>query len=191
MTDIQITPKWKDVKPEGYYVYIHRRATDGTPFYVGKGRGYRGWRYKGTRSKFWMNTAIKNGVIVEIYKSDLSEVCAFSLEKILIDSYGIENLCNLSLGGDGKSGLTGIRHANYNYDKFEFTHNDGHLFFGTSYDFRVEYGLSQGSVSSLVNGIRKSHKGWRLSSTKEEDTGLRGDRVWNYDNTIRTFYHRE
>lgn len=73
VTKIQITPKWSTVKPDGFYVYIHRRATDGSAFYVGKGRGKRAWRWGESRNPHWRNIASKNGVYVEIYKDNMSE----------------------------------------------------------------------------------------------------------------------
>lgn len=103
MTKIDISPKYSEVKPQGFYVYLHRRATDGSVFYVGKGKGRRGYSPIG-RNKHWRYCAMKNGVTVEIYKDRMSETCAFTLEKVLISCYGIESLSNVSTGGDGSSG---------------------------------------------------------------------------------------
>lgn len=66
MTKIDISPKYSEVKPEGYYVYLHRRATDGSVFYVGKGKGRRGWDLKREYNKHWIRAAIKHGITVEI-----------------------------------------------------------------------------------------------------------------------------
>lgn len=108
MTKIEITPAYRHVKPKGFYVYIHRRATDGTPFYVGKGSNDRGWHKMASRGRFWKNIFNKNGATIEIYKDGMPEYCAFTLEKILIAKYrslGI-TLANLTEGGEGVSGHT-------------------------------------------------------------------------------------
>ena len=83
-----------------FYVYLHRRATDGRVFYVGKGAGRRAWRQKG-RSVFWGRIAKKYGFVVEIVQDGLQEWAAFELECNLIGYYGKEQLCNLTDGGEG------------------------------------------------------------------------------------------
>lgn len=191
MTDIHITTKWSDVKPHGYYVYLHKRATDGGVFYVGKGKGNRAWRWRDTRNPHWINIANKHGVIVDIVKDSMSETCAFTLEKILIGSYGVGSLCNISNGGEGASGLAAEKHHAYNHRKYTFLNKDGRSFRGTPYDFEKKYNLSQSLISHLINGKRMSHKGWRLEGTSLEETGMRGERVWNYDRKIRKFYHQD
>lgn len=105
MTKINISPAWKDVKPRGFYVYLHRRATDGTVFYVGKGKGRRAWERYG-RNDWWKNVFYKNGAILEILYQDLEEFEAFRLEEIVIKNYEMNgaNLCNMTSGGEGASG---------------------------------------------------------------------------------------
>lgn len=84
-----------------FYVYVHRRATDGTIFYVGKGKGQR-YRQTQGRSEYWRRTVAKYGWVREIVCPNLTEHCAFCIEKILIAS--IPNLTNLSTGGEGGAG---------------------------------------------------------------------------------------
>lgn len=95
-------------EPEDFYVYVHVRATDGKPFYVGKGCGK---RYKGhfDRNPMWKKTAKKYGVKAVIYRDKLQEWAAFEVEQELIALYGRRNtghgyLCNLTDGGEGQSG---------------------------------------------------------------------------------------
>lgn len=102
---INVSPKWYEVKPQGHYVYIHRRMTDKTIFYVGRGQNRRAWD-KGLRNPHWTNTAKKNGFIVEVVKQNLSDECANSIEILLINELrksGIR-LVNISDGGEGSTG---------------------------------------------------------------------------------------
>lgn len=85
-----------------FYVYIHRRATDGSVFYVGKGTGRQRWKEKCGRNIYWQRSAKKYGFYPEILCQDLTEYCAWCIEKILISS--LPNLTNLALGGGGSAG---------------------------------------------------------------------------------------
>lgn len=87
-----------------YYVYVHRRESDGRPFYVGKGSGRRAF-VKSGRCAHWQNIVRKHGYSVSIVKDGMSEACASSLEKALIYVIGLQNLCNISPGGDGTRGV--------------------------------------------------------------------------------------
>lgn len=89
-----------------FYVYVHKYASGpqkGDVFYVGKGKGKRAWERYG-RNTYWDRIVKKYDYCVCIVENDMYEVCAFTLEKLLIGFYGIENLANLTLGGEGSSG---------------------------------------------------------------------------------------
>jgi hypothetical protein len=105
------------IVPKDFYVYLHRRATDGLVFYVGKGSGRRAWSKN--RSKFWKNIAEKHGYIVEFVEKGLQEWAAFELEVSLICFYGRENLCNLTDGGDGS---LGCQHTEATKSKMSASH---------------------------------------------------------------------
>ena len=85
-----------------FYVYVHRRQTDGKIFYVGKGNGRRA--YVKRRNPFWTSVANKHGYTVHIIENGLAEAEAFELECFLIAEIGRENLCNLTDGGEGAAG---------------------------------------------------------------------------------------
>lgn len=105
MTKIHMTSKWSEVKPEGFYVYLHRRATDGGVFYVGKGKGKRAW-VTASRTDYWNRVARKHRVIVEICQDGMEEEGSFLLEEWLIAKFrhdGVQ-LVNMSTGGEGASG---------------------------------------------------------------------------------------
>lgn len=101
MTGIQITPKWREVKPSGFYVYAHRKADIGEIFYIGKGRGKRAWC--GRRNAKWKEVADRCGAVIEICQDGLSEADAMLLEEWLIDKFRHEGkwLANIARGGVG------------------------------------------------------------------------------------------
>jgi len=87
-----------------FYVYVHKIKDDGRIFYVGKGCHNR-CNSRKSRSHYWHNTVEKNGgFVVEKIATGLTEDEAFALEIATIAKIGIENLCNLSTGGDGPCG---------------------------------------------------------------------------------------
>lgn len=89
-------------KPSDFYVYIHRKETDGSIFYVGKGRKKRAWQTY-SRNAEWARINSEHGAKVEVVRSGMSEVCALTLERIGISKIGLENLCNQRAGGYGSN----------------------------------------------------------------------------------------
>lgn len=93
-----------------FYVYLHRKATTGEIFYVGKGTGDRAWQSSsGRRGLHWNSVAAKYGFTVEIAAAGLQEWYAHELERELIALYGRRDLglgplINLTDGGEGGSG---------------------------------------------------------------------------------------
>jgi hypothetical protein len=86
-----------------FFVYLHRRASNGKVFYVGKGTRYR-HRSKWNRSKHWHNIVAKHGYTIEIVQAGMQEWWAFELERELILKYQNHGLCNRTDGGEGASG---------------------------------------------------------------------------------------
>ena len=87
-----------------FYIYTHVRNDSNEIFYVGKGMDKRAWS-KHNRNKYWRNVVNKAGYTVQILGENLCESLAFDLEKELIKKIGKENLCNMTDGGEGMSGL--------------------------------------------------------------------------------------
>lgn len=91
-----------------FYVYVHRKSSNGEVFYVGKGKDKRAWTKCG-RTKYWSRVVEKHGLIVEIVLSNLQEWYAFELETNLIALYGRKDsgdgcLINMTNGGEGATG---------------------------------------------------------------------------------------
>lgn len=89
-----------------FYVYEHWRPDTGACFYVGKGKDKRAWDMKNMRnchhkaivSKL---TSLGMSVDVRIVVDRISEETALSLEIDRISLYGVENLSNMTMGGEG------------------------------------------------------------------------------------------
>jgi hypothetical protein len=81
-------------------VYIHKKKDDGLVFYVGQGKGNR-YKSKNHRNKIWNQIVSEHGFIYEILNENVTREDALELEKKYISEYGIENLCNMTIGGIG------------------------------------------------------------------------------------------
>lgn len=97
-----------------FYTYAYLRE-DGTPYYIGKGRGYRA--YQKRRS---INIPPKNRIV--ILKKNLSEGEAFRHEIYMIAIFGRKDnntgiLRNLTDGGEGTSGANNSKERNGFYRK--------------------------------------------------------------------------
>lgn len=73
-----------------YYVYLHKRRSNGEIFYIGKGKGNRCF-IKNGRNLHWKNIVNSEGYIIEIYKSNLSEQESLDIEVNLISIYNQDN----------------------------------------------------------------------------------------------------
>ena len=90
-----------------FYVYVHRKLTDSSIFYVGKGHGSRA-ESKSGRSEAWKETVEKNGYYIEYVDKNINESMSFDLERLLISELREigAGICNKSSGGEGNSGMS-------------------------------------------------------------------------------------
>jgi hypothetical protein len=95
--------------------YVYKLSTNGIPFYVGKGKKTKTYDRIEYHLKYWeysKNTKLKNkinklkGIFdAEILFESQNEQECLELEIKLIKEIGRKNLCNLTDGGEGTSGL--------------------------------------------------------------------------------------
>jgi len=86
-----------------YCVYVLKRNDNNNVFYVGKGLKKRAYE-KRNRNEHCTRIMNKYGYYVEIIKWFNEEQLAFDLEKEMIKEIGIDNITNITLGGEGVSG---------------------------------------------------------------------------------------
>jgi hypothetical protein len=88
-----------------YYVYIHKKLTDGSVFYVGRGKGKRKTSRQ-NRNNHWKNIVAKHGFNVEVIEECLTFEQSNEREIFWIQKYRDEGviLANITLGGGGVAG---------------------------------------------------------------------------------------
>jgi hypothetical protein len=77
-----------------FYVYCHRRKTDGKCFYIGKGTGNRS-ETTYSRNRYWYENVKEHGFVSEILINNISEQKAFEFEAIICKQIGYNNLINI------------------------------------------------------------------------------------------------
>jgi len=96
-----------------YYVYKHIRFKDGSIFYIGKGKGDRIFSPDG-RNPYWKRIVKKDGgFTAQLIKDCISEEEALVLEKQIILEIGLENLSNMTEGGNGCNTRKGFTQEEY------------------------------------------------------------------------------
>lgn len=149
-----------------FYVYEHRRLSDDGIFYIGKGRGDRAFSRAG-RNRHWRFIVDKHGYKSEIVRGNMSEACAFTLEKCLIALHGGPLLSNMTTGGEGASGLISSRR------KTVYCSN-GMVFHSTmaAAEWLVSIGREKAkpkAISSALSGKKDVVYGFRWSNISTPD----------------------
>lgn len=89
---------------KNYCVYVHKKKSDGSIFYVGKSHGHKRANLKSNRTEYWKRVERKYGRTVHIVSEGLSNDEACELEMFLISEIGRDNLVNMTDGGEGAPG---------------------------------------------------------------------------------------
>ena len=82
-------------------VYLHRKESDYSIYYVGIGNTEKRAYVKYGRNSHWERVCKKYGRIVDLVATDIDLEKAKELEIFLIQEIGVKNLCNKTLGGEG------------------------------------------------------------------------------------------
>lgn len=197
-------------KLRNFYVYVHRKATDGTIFYVGKGKLKRHLSLH--RSRFWYNVAAKYGVISEVVLDNLTEDYAHCLEIEMIKFYGRRDkgegyLVNVTDGGEGVSGyiysdeqreavsrrVSGPKHPCFDHTVYKFINAyTSDVLETTKHNFKNTIGSECGG---LFNKSDLHVRGWYLDgwiTTYDIEairSGYSGKYCIHTDHTIYKFYN--
>jgi hypothetical protein len=137
-----------------YYVYLYLRE-DGTPYYVGKGKGNRAFSLKRR-----ISPPPKERII--IHTENLSENDAFELEKELIAKYGRKDIGTGILRNktDGGDGLAGHIHTQESRNKMSVTQQK--LWDNCDLKFKAKHSLA--TKKAMANPEIKA----KLSAKMEE-----------------------
>jgi hypothetical protein len=123
-------------------VYLHRRKTDHSIFYVGMGVPKRPKDQK-SRNRYWWNVVEKNGYDIEVIYKNQSKIMADWIEENLIAA--LPDLTNICPGGEGGPSMPGEKSP----------HFSGHWLF-----FNLEeklYWISTGRIELEKHGFNPAH----------------------------------
>lgn len=150
-----------------YYVYLYLRI-DGTPYYVGKGRGNRAYRFSRKNIK---RPPTDDRIYIPI--SNLTEQQAFEAEKFYIAKYGRKDnstgiLYNKTDGGEGASGTI----LSEEQRKIR------------SAILKDRIGITDGIRNKFIKKDKKIPKGWKLGTswTDEHKQKIRSIRKQRWAN---------
>ena len=162
----KITGNFSEI-PE-FYVYLHRRNDTNEVFYVGKGKNRRAWS-KGSRNKHWKHITEKHGYIVEMVFEKLTEKEAFDKEIEIISEYGLDNLVNLTIGGNTSSGYRHLDETRQKQSELAKNRFDVNIQWRDSILKRIhELNSQQKEDPSFYKKLGEQNSVWYNSLTKKQ-----------------------
>jgi hypothetical protein len=133
-------------------VYLHRRGTDNSIFYVGMGTPYRP-KDKKSRNRYWWNVVEKNGYDIEVIYKKKSKAMADWIEENLIAA--LPDLTNICPGGEGGPSMPGEQHPNFSGHWFFFNLEENLYWISTGGIELEKHGFHTGDCSRVKNGERE------------------------------------
>lgn len=98
----------------------------------------------------------------------------------------------LKISKANKGKYLGCKSTLYKHTKYDFINDKtGKKISCTQWELSNNFSLGESGVSQLCSGKSASFHGWRLSTTKREDTGKKGKRHGRYDHTVFKFSHKD
>lgn len=168
-----------------YYVYAYLRKSDGSPYYIGKGKGRRAFR-----KRSGISTPKDTSKIIFI-KTNLSEEESFSLERELVSKYGRKDigtgiLLNRTNGGDGTSGKIVSEEQRIKMRQLKFSYSTRKRLSEVNMGNKNALGSirSPTTIQKLRNSkCKEKHPMWMKnhsnSSKSKISSGMTGMKFWN------------